>query len=439
MVLLKCPFIGFNLMKISKFNSTVEISDKYNLHYNALTDSFMLSRKGFVLSLNSSDEELELLTVKGFIVDDFVDEDEILRNRANAIILRDSSFHLTINPTLDCNFSCWYCYEEKHKGSAMGEEVLSSVKKLLLKLGKRYEHLHLSFFGGEPLLCFRNVIIPIHKSLDTICKENNCDYSTSFTTNGGIISNRILSYLETMNVRNIQITMDGHRSFHDKTRYFTNQNGSYDIIMNNINKLLKRNISVTLRINYTPENIHSIQDVANDVIETIHKDLRSLLIIRLHQVWQTTSEDLSSEIDDIIEYFVDHGIRALKPVFNNVYNPCYADYKHSALVNYNGDVFKCTAIDFLNTQREGYLANDGEIVWENDSVEKRLNSKFKSNACNSCRIRPICNGGCSQKALQFDSKSYCILGFDETKKDQVVKDRFVASLHAEKLRNMHHS
>lgn len=147
-------------MKISKFNSVVEISDRYNLHYNSLNDSFMLSRKNFNLSLNANEKEFQMLVEKGFIVDDSIDEDEILHNRANSIVLRDSSFHLTINPTLDCNFSCWYCYEEKCKGAVMKEVVLSSVKKLLAKLGIRYKHIHVSFFGGEPLLCFQNVIVP---------------------------------------------------------------------------------------------------------------------------------------------------------------------------------------------------------------------------------------------------------------------------------------
>lgn len=420
-------------MKISKYNSVIEISDKYNLFYNSLNDSFMLSRKNFNISLEANEKELKMLVDKGFIIDDLINEDDILRNRANSIILQDSSFHLTINPTLDCNFNCWYCYEQKAKRAVMEENVLSSVIKLLTKLGREYKHIHISFFGGEPLLGFQNVVIPIFKSLKVICKEYNCDYSTSFTTNGGLISNRILSYLETVRVKNMQITIDGHRHFHDKTRYFTNQKGSYDIIFNNIVKLLKRKISVTIRVNYTPENIHSIHNVSDDIIKIIPKELRCLLIVRFHQVWQTTNVDLTSEVDEQIEYLTEKGIRALRPIFNNVYNPCYADYKNSALINYNGDVFKCTAVDFLNTKRDGYLSKNGEIVWENNSAEKRINSRFKNESCNNCRIQPICNGGCSQKALQWGGKNYCILGFDEAKKDKIIKDRFVALLHSKRI------
>lgn len=423
-------------MKISKYNSVVNISDKYNLFYNSLNDSFILSRKNFNISLDANEKELKMLVDKGFIIDDLINEDDILRNRAYSIVLQDSSFHLIINPTLDCNFNCWYCYEEKKKGAVMGEDVLSSVIKLITKLGEEYKHLHISFFGGEPLLCFQDVIVPIFKSLEIVCKKQNCNYSTSFTTNGGLISNSVLSYIETIRVKNIQITIDGHRNFHDKTKYFGNQKGSYDIIFNNIVKLLKRKISVTLRVNYTPENIHSIQNVSDDIIKVIPIELRYLLIVRFHQVWQTTNEDLSSKVDEQIEYLTEKGIIALKPIFNNVYNPCYADYKNSALINYNGDVFKCTAMDFLNAKRDGYLSQTGEIVWENNSAEKRLNSRFKNEFCNNCRIQPICNGGCSQKNLQGVSKDFCILGFDEAKIDQIIKDRFVAILHSRRINEM---
>lgn len=31
---------------------------------------------------------------------------------------------ITINPTLDCNLKCWYCYEQRHKNSVMSQSVL---------------------------------------------------------------------------------------------------------------------------------------------------------------------------------------------------------------------------------------------------------------------------------------------------------------------------
>lgn len=425
-------------MKVSKFNSTISISDKYNLHYNAFCDSFLLSKKEYELSLDKEDDELEKLIDNGFIVEQSVDEEKILLERYNNIILQNDSFHLIVNPTLDCNFSCWYCYEEKLKYSKMEGQTLASLKLLISNLTKKYSQIHISFFGGEPLLYFNNVIIPIYECVESETKKNSSNYTTSFTTNGGLISKKVINYLEHKNVSNMQITIDGDKEHHNQTRFYTNRKGSYNVILKNIQRLLNSGISVTARINYTPSNIDSIRAVADDLVKLVDEETRPLLIVRLHQVWQTTDSDLTAEVEQIIMYLTSKGVKALKPLFNNVYRPCYADFQNSALVNFNGDVYKCTAVDFLNANRDGYLTENGVIIWENGSLEKRLTSRFKNEACSKCRIQPICNGGCSQKALNFESKSYCVLGFDETKKDQVIIDRFVASLHNKNLEKFNH-
>lgn len=95
----------------------------------------------------------------------------------------------------------------------------------------------------------------------------------------------------------------------------------------------------------------------------------------------------------------------------------------NALINYNGDIFKCTAVDFENTQRYGVLNDEGFIIWENDSLNIRLNSKFKNEPCLKCRLLPICNGACTQKAIDFKNRDYCIFSFDEDKKDNVILDK----------------
>ena len=43
----------------------------------------------------------------------------------------DSTFELIINPTLDCNFHCWYCYENHLKGSKMDEGIVSAITTLI--------------------------------------------------------------------------------------------------------------------------------------------------------------------------------------------------------------------------------------------------------------------------------------------------------------------
>ena len=69
----------------------------------------------------------------------------------------------------------------------------------------------------------------------------------------------------------------------------------------------------------------------------------------------------------------------------------------------------------------------GIIEW-NEKYENRMNSKFKNPPCLQCKILPICNGGCSQQALEHNGKEYCIHDFDENKKLDIIKDKFLYAI-----------
>lgn len=202
-------------MKLSKFNSIVELSEDYNLLYNSLSNSFFLARKNFTLSVDKLTEVPEELINNGFVVEETVDEGKILKERIASIIYQEDHFHLTINPTLECNFSCWYCYEEKLKGAVMKKTTLLSVETLIRKLGEQYKNIHIAFFGGEPLLYFNKVIIPIYDCIEMVCEKTGCNYSTSFTTNGSLLTPKVLSFLSEKNVVNMQITLDGGKDWHN--------------------------------------------------------------------------------------------------------------------------------------------------------------------------------------------------------------------------------
>ena len=53
-----------------------------------------------------------------------------------------------------------------------------------------------------------------------------------------------------------------------------------------------------------------------------------------------------------------------------------------------------------------------------------MDSKFKNNPCFSCRIQPICNGGCSQQALEHVGEDYCVVDGDEREKDNIILSQF---------------
>jgi uncharacterized protein len=41
------------------------------------------------------------------------------------------------------------------------------------------------------------------------------------------------------------------------------------------------------------------------------------------------------------------------------------------------------------------------------------------------QVLPICGGGCSQISMENEGKEYCVKNFDENRKLQLVKNRFL--------------
>jgi uncharacterized protein len=154
---------------------------------------------------------------------------------------------------------------------------------------------------------------------------------------------------------------------------------------------------------------------------------KELISFSFQQVWQEET-DLNDEILKTIECFKKNGLQTNYARFSDtVQFSCYADKQNQATINFNGDVFKCTARDFKTENREGVLTDDGNIQW-NERYLERMNAKFKNPPCLKCSIMPICNGSCSQKAIEKKDKEYCVNNFDEKKKIDIIREKLIYAI-----------
>lgn len=431
-------------MKFSKYNSIISLNEKDSLLFNAYTKMFIVFDSSLkeklvddqidYLNLSHNSLYLKLIESKSLIEDD-TDELSQIKEISTIANYNTGNYILIINPTLDCNFRCWYCYESHKKGSQMDEETLSGVRKFIKKKihSDEIEIFYLSFFGGEPLLKYIEVVEPLMEFSQEVCNATGKELVIGMTTNGYLFTEEIINSLLNYHISGIQITLDGCREDHNKVRNAGKGRDSYQVILDNMKMLLKHKIPVSLRINYTAKNIRKALDIKHDLVD-LTDEMRGLLNVNLQRVWQdkddpeanTGSEisNINSEMDELIYGFKESGINGLYFFNDRVESSCYADKANEALINYNGDVFKCTARDFTTENRYGYLDNGGEIVWEKERLEKRLNARFKNPSCLKCRIAPICSGGCSQVILENNYKDYCLYDFDENRKDQVILDYF---------------
>lgn len=408
-------------MKYSIFNNRIPLSEKTDIVFNALSEQSIIILKGAAIPIAPSSENksiVDSIKAKGIICDD--SEDEIKKTRE--IFLEsaedDSYFRLTINPTLQCNFRCWYCYEQHNASAVMTEDTIMAVKSLIDNILNKHSSIELAFFGGEPFLEFDSIVLPLLEYTDEICRRKGKKYLATFTTNGFLINPEIVSKLSSYNIGVSQITLDGGPTFHNKTRR-ANGCGSFNRTVENIKLFARAGFPVLLRINLTKENALSALEIP-DYFNDLDLNSRMKINVLVQQVWQDAKNDIFEETWDVYESFLKTGIKPWPIYFNALRAICYADRRHSAVVNYDGRIFKCTAIDF-NTKHEDGSLHEDVFKSLDEAFERRLDKRMSNNPCMGCRILPLCGGGCSKNIDQSSGlPEYCLHPTDEDK-DKVVK------------------
>ncbi|MBD5181790.1 MAG: radical SAM protein [Bacteroidales bacterium] len=419
-------------MKKSIYYSIIEIDNKRLLIYNALQDKYLSCAKeewqAFENGLDITPIFLDKLHEIGLLIDDDINESDIAKNLMDEVDQDPTILLVHVNPTLQCNLNCWYCYENHIPSSKMQPETVNAVIRYMHNRleDDRIKHLQLAFFGGEPLLYFNDVVKPLISAAKELAENSGIPFSVHFTSNATLLNENIIGFLKPFNV-SFQITLDGGKEAHDKVRHMKGV-GTYELILKNIMRLATTGKRVVLRVNFTADNVDTVPAIL-DEIAGWPSEIKSNIHIDLQQVWQDIGKDnednISNKIHLMMETAASNGFAISSPwKATNIKHSCYGDKLNHILINYNGDLYFCTARDFKPENRKGYLSEDGYPVWENDSLRKHMSVKFSNPTCRNCRIGPLCGGGCRQKAYETMGRSGCPLGFTEYDKDDIILKRF---------------
>jgi uncharacterized protein len=427
-------------MKASNYNIFFSHGDKM-VGFNSYTSEYILLEPMLFemydacLKTNNFDDLNEVhpdfyhfLCDKEFLVNESLDELQRVKDYSHSIDNDETRYELHINPTMNCNFKCWYCYETHIKDSKMDQQTIVSTLshvRNVLKEKEKLERLSIGWFGGEPLLYYKKVVLPILESVHTMATERGIAFVSSMTTNGLLINQDVIETAKKYGLTFFQITLDGNREWHNKVRFISEERGSYDEIVANIIALARASVTVLVRLNCSADTLIGIKDVVDDFLP-VEDEARQFLSFDFHSVWQE-DQDLYDILYDTRVYFRERGFTVYSGSLNSVKDSCYGDHRNHATINYNGEAFKCTARDFTTKNSEGLLGEDGVINW-NEKFEKRLNIKFKNKPCLECAILPICGGGCTQQAIENEGKDYCVNDFDEDKKRKIVINRFLETI-----------
>lgn len=417
---------GHTISKWSRYNFIKKNNDNEYLLFNCSTNNHMYMVREIndliVNHMNSIEqikpmhpELYDFLENKKFIVPENFDEIKNAITRIQNNLRSPDYFELFINPTLDCNLRCWYCYESLQKNSCVNEVTLHSIMRLIKHKVESPEltEITISFFGGEPLLRFNKVVWPIIEFTKAICAKNNKRCYFVFTTNGVLLTRKVVDQLYNAGLSCVfQVPFDGNEESHNKVKKYANGKGVFDKTLHNVMYALSRGFKFTIRCNYTSENLHSFNELISIFNEYASECVRyGLLTFSYHKVWQA---DHTVEMDNLVNEYENKTVLLDKSL-----DICYADRENSVVVNYNGDVYNCTARDFKPEDREGYLSEDGEIIY-NTRHEKRMEARFSNKNCQNCMIFPMCNV-CSQTKLNRRSEDVqCYGSYSEEYKEALL-------------------
>lgn len=393
-------------MKVSKYNIYVEYEGR-KFVYNQLRSSLLEIDEELFQRLRMPTNEMDSLdseimaelSANGMVCDNMLREENVVLANSKIHRFSNNAARVTVLPTLDCNFHCWYCYENHYHSVLAPEDVEKVVIfcKDIIKNGN-IKYFRLDWFGGEPLLYFNEVVFPISKSVQKYCRKENVVFLNTITTNGYLITPTMIDLMNEIELRTFQITLDGGKRFHNKTRVSKEVKDSYEVITSNIIALCSSvsNINMTVRINYTPKNIESI----DEIVDVFPPDIRSKITVTPQLVWQFKKDRnlLADAITQKMELFVNHGYKKSLPDLSCY--QCYAENMKQFVVNYDLSVFKCTARDFSPKYSIGKIGENGMFVPNAHFYDYFISSAFENEKCLNCSLLPSCYADCVQKHME---------------------------------------
>ena len=377
--------------KMSRYNLIVRQEDGI-LIYNTYSGSFgFIEGNNDLNDLSRIDKSLfpELID-GGCIVEKYFDEFENLKKMYYESKIDNKYLSLTLLVSEDCNFSCPYCFIYQHRPIKMNDKVYNSVLKLIEKRANLLKHLKIQFFGGEPLLNHdKNIsfLEKVNKIVRNIYKEYG------LVTNGYLLNKKYFLDYFNHNVIFYQLTLDGSKDFHNKTRFTESDKNTFDRLINNLEeiKTVKGNFNFVIRINFQSSD-DKINELLRYLKNKFEKDKRFHLVFRPIVDFKTrkinTKIDICSEEEGKmrqIEYLLNFYSKDIVGydemiIFlpKRIDTWCESVKTNSYIIGADGLVFKCDVEIGSEKYALGFLKENGDIDLKDNIYEKYDPYKEKS-------------------------------------------------------------
>lgn len=219
--------------------------------------------------------------------------------------------HYTILTTTACNARCYYCYEQGCTPISMTPETADKVVSYIAR-SCGGEKVKLSWFGGEPLMN-----VPAIDRISAGLRQQGIEFEATMTSNAYLFDDDITNRaVQSWNLKNVQITLDGTREVYNRTKaYVYKDTDPYQVVLENISRLLKAGIGVVIRLNMGHENGRDLMALVRILAERFEGE--KLLRVYAHFLFDTQDSEKScytqeewAQLRELKAFLKDHGMAA---------------------------------------------------------------------------------------------------------------------------------
>lgn len=294
--------------------------------------------------------------------------------------------------TTDCNARCYYCFEKGHQNHCyMSTETALRLADYICSRVYDPETIHLSWFGGEPLL---NV-----NAIDIICKEcskNNKKFYSSMITNGLLFDKSIIEQASNIwNLKWVQITIDGTEQVYNKTKKYIDYIGNpFYTVLDNIELLIDQGIHVLVSLRVSELNGDSLLELVDILMDRFGKFKRfSVMCAAIHEknAGMESRRDLASERNvrgyqkEIIKRSFQYGIYSPKLPSKFRAHHCNSDSGKEIIILPSGEIGWCN--NYLDTN---YIGDIRKQDLNNEKIRLFKERYPDLKECCVCPMYPQC-------------------------------------------------
>ena len=353
---------GILMAKLSYYNIHTKGINGEGILYNSLYGNILQLSVGEYAEYLKMESEgifnyplIDSLTKYNFLVDDDFDELEYYKLLWYRSLYASGILRHTILPNLSCNCDCPYCFEEKN-GTFMTKQTAQNYIRWLEPQLENVKQFYVSWFGGEPLLS-KELIGFISSEIVRLSQKYNFEYSACIVSNGVLLDRSFIDKMDDLNIKSL---------------------------LDRIPDSIKSRCVLSFRWVYSHSYGRNpgIEFSASKKGNAPFENLAHLYKLAQQKGFTTNT--------------FDEGLHC---------NFCECDFDRAFQIDQDGDIFMCThsmdKSEIIGNVREGFGSQKDMTRYA-----KFINANpFDDPECQTCRILPICKGGC--RKARYLGKKVC--------------------------------